>query len=459
MKQRQELEIMLGDMLADPVFFHVDQRLRAPNLFSIFSMQYQKARYSSLLAYFLNPNENHGLEDNFLRMFLARALDAAPPASNETNKTLSPIPYAKVQESILDWDRLDVLSADLRETMVSTDYPLGENGRTVDICIWNEPYSFAVYVENLLIPKEGWRRYYGSGIQSGRSFAGEYLLDLYRRWASEENPQHYQILPVVLKLGNIAVPELRVTRQLDYVVILDILETLGKSPTVAQHARTLIADFLEHLRCAYPELLEPYGLTHELKQLVDRYGPAVCRLFDHIAECNGCDSDDDLIVAFHDIYRRHRASVDVLWLYADAIQYPLLNDIHKEIESLHSDSDLFLYQTPSSLCGTCRRWTEEGDRRDDEPYHIPAEVYFSASVGSCGIFVYQDTVRGMVDKIRFVAREAAEEMDIELAPHTPTSRNFHLAKKYYDAFSPLDIARDFIRFYKLMDDIFRELHI
>lgn len=459
MKERQELEIMLGNMLADPIFFRVDQRLRAPNLFSIFSMQYQKSRYSSLLAYFLNPNESHGLEDNFLRMFLARALDTALPEPDDSFETLSPIPYAKVQESILDWDRLDVLSADLRETMVSTDYPLGEGGRTVDICIWNEPYSFAVYVENLLVPREGWRRYHGSGLQMGRSIAGEYLLDLYRRWASEENPQPYQILPVALKLGNMPVSETRVTRQLDYAGVLDILETLGKSPTVAPHARSLIGDFLEHLRCAYPELLEPHGLTHELMQLVDRYGPAVCRLFDHVAECNGCDSDDDLVVAYHDIYRRHRASIEAMWLYADAVQYPLLADIRREIESFQSDSELYLYQTPSSLCGTCRRWMEEGERRESEPVRIPAEVYFSASVGSCGIFVYQDTSKGIVDKIRFVAREAAEEMQIELAPHTPTSRNFHLAKKYYDAFSPLDIARDFVRFYRLMDDIFRELRL
>ncbi len=459
MKERKELEIMLGNMLADPVFFRVDQRLRAPNLFSIFSMQYQKSRYSSLLAYFLNPNESHGLEDNFLRLFLAQVLDAAPPEPGAPPESLSPIPYAKVQESILDWDRLDVLSADLRETMVSTDYPLGEEGRTVDICIWNEPYSFAVYVENLLIPKEGWRRYHGSGMQAPRSIAGEYLLDLYRRWASDDNPQPYQILPVALKLGNIPVSETRATRQLDYVWLVDVLEVLGKSPTVAPHARTLIGDFLEHLRCAYPEILEPHGLTHELGQLVDRYGPAVCRLFDHVAECNGCDSEDDLVVAYHDIHRRHRASIEALWMHADAVQYPLVTDIRREIETLQPDAELHLYQTPSSLCGTCRRWLEDGERADPERARIPAEVYFSASVGSCGIFVYQESARGMVDKIRFVAREAAEEMEIELAPHTPTSRNFHLAKKYYEAFSPLDIARDFVRFYKLMDEIFRELHM
>ncbi|MBU1243821.1 PD-(D/E)XK nuclease family protein [Myxococcota bacterium] len=458
MKERTELELMLGNMLADPVFFQVDQRLRAPNLFSIFSMEYQKSRYSSLLAYFLNPNENHGLEDSFLRQFLSHALKSMPAAADKDPDSLSPIPYAKVKESILDWDQLDVLSADLRETMVTTDYPLGEEGRTVDICIWNEPYSFAVYVENLIVPKEGWRRYHGSGMRSQKSLTGEYVLDLYRRWASDQNPQPYQILPVSLRLGSLRSAEQHVTRQLEYPWMIDVLNTLVKSPTVASHTRLLITDFIEHLRCAYPEFLEMHGLTHQLSQLVDQYGPAICRLFDHVAECSGCDSDDDLITAYHDIYRRHRACVEALWLHADSVSYPLLTEIRGQIEAMRFDEDMVLYQTASSLSGTCKRWMEETPRNGDEEVRAPAEIYFSASVGSCGIFVYQEPSRGMVDKIWFVAREIAEEMEMELSEHTPTSRNFHLAKKYYDAFSPIEIARDFIRFYKLMDDIFKELH-
>ncbi len=456
-KERSELELMLGNMLADPVFFMVDQRLRTPNLFSVFSMEYQKSRYSSLLAYFLDPNENHGLEDAFLRQFLSCALLSKPPQADTPPDALSPIPYAKVKESILDWDQLDVLSADLRETMVTTDYPLGEEGRTVDICIWNEPYSFALYVENLIIPKEGWRRYHGSGTRPQKSLSGEYLLDLYKRWASEANPQPYQILPVSLRLGSLRTTEQHVTRTLDYQWMIDVLNTLVKSPSVAGHTRLLITDFVEHLRCAYPELLEMHGLAHQLGQLTDLYGPAICRLFDHVAECSGCDTENDLITAYHDIYRRHRSILEALWLHADAIAYPLLTEIRKEIENLRFDEDMVLYQTASSLSGTCKRWMEENPRVCEEEPRTPAEVYFSASVGSCGIFVYQEPSRGMVDKIWFVAREIAEEMDMELAVHTPTSRNFHLAKKYYDAFSPIEIARDFIRFYKLMDDIFREL--
>jgi hypothetical protein len=252
MKERHELEIMLGNMLADPVFFHVDQRLRAPNLFSIFAMQYQKSRYSSLLAYFLNPNENHGLEDNFLRMFLARALDAVPPEPDAPTETLSPIPYAKVNESILDWDRLDISPPSCGKPCVdeirweragARSTSASGTSLTVLLCMSKSPDS-----------KRRLARYHGSGMQSGRSIAGEYLLDLYRRG-------HRRIIrsptrsAVVLKLGTF--PQLKLAPRGNWISRHLGISNAEKAPGRRSPARS--SEIPGTSRCAYPNCWNPSG--------------------------------------------------------------------------------------------------------------------------------------------------------------------------------------------------------
>ncbi len=452
-KERLELAEMLGNLLADDLFFKLDQRLSSPNMFSIMKMEYQKTNYNSLLAYLLNPHENHGLEDRFLRLFLARALDSSPLEASIPTEGLSPIPYETVAEAILDWDRLDVLSADLRETMVFTDYPLGDEGRTVDLAIWNEQYGFALYVENLVAPKEGWRRYHGNERRRLKSHSQEYLLDLYRQWASEDAATQYQILPVFISMGDMTPDERFLTRVLGYDWMGDALGKYLDAPTLSSHSRILIKDFIEHLKRELSRELDK-DLYRDLSTVSDLYGSVISRLHDHVVECSGCDSEDDLIVAFHDIYRRHRECIDALWLFTDSREFSILKEVEKEINGLGFSDDLVLIGESSTLSGYSRAWIKSGaDGGTEKEYSPLAEVYFSASIGCCGIFVYREPLRGMVNKIWMVAQELAEERDLALERRRPTSRNFHLVKIVYDAYNPLDIARDFVRLFQMLNDI------
>ncbi|MBN2722519.1 MAG: PD-(D/E)XK nuclease family protein [Deltaproteobacteria bacterium] len=458
-KIRDELSGMLGSLLGDSSFLEVDRRLKSPNIFSILRMQYRKSIYNSLLAYILNPHENHGLEDNFLRLFISKALQSSP-LKKEVDMQLSPIPYEKVSESILDWDKLDILSADLRETMVVTDYPLGDEGRTVDLCIWNEPYSFAIYVENMVSARDSWKKYHGSGEKYAKSLANEYLLDLYKRWGDESGDMQYKILPVFLTNSGEKPGEVHLTRVLDYSWMIDELEPFLLFPTISSHAKMLLSDFVEHLKREQAEKLDPEFYS-KLNYLTDIYGVVISRMHDHIMECNGCDTEEDLIIAYHDIYRRHSDTIDTLWLYSDSKTFPVVKQIRDEIDSLKHDEQMSVFQTPSTISASHQSWiTLEGTDTHGKKVSSEsflAEVYFSASIGSCGIFVYQEPTRGMIDRIWMKAQEISEEMDIELYPRKVLSRNFHLVKKTYDTFNSLDIARDFIRFYRMLEEVFSEV--
>jgi hypothetical protein len=63
-RMRQELAGLLGE----PAFVRLDTELREPNIFSILSTEEISVSINAFLAWLLNPNESHGLEDAFLRV-------------------------------------------------------------------------------------------------------------------------------------------------------------------------------------------------------------------------------------------------------------------------------------------------------------------------------------------------------------------------------------------------------
>ncbi len=457
MKERNELASMLGRMLADKNFFQLDQKVRAPNMFSILHMEHNRSAYTNVLAYLLNPNENHGLEDAFLRVFLARALQASEPAEGEDPPDISPIPYDKVREALMDWDELDALSADLRETMVVTNYPLGSTGYTADICIWNDAYSFVIYVENFIVPRSGWGRYHGTGEKVVRSRMEQYVLEMYREWAGgDDEEDSYSILPVFMAPDGELPSERYVTRTLDYQWMTEILETLSEGPTVTSHARTIINDFCELLRRRLPERLDPYGMGTVLDSLYQEFGPVIARLYDHVAECKGCDTDDELIIAYHDVYRRHRHTIDTLWQYVDTRRYPIIDEVAFELANVLDPNRYHLFMTSSTVSLVGHRWLPE-DAKADENVKAPLEVYFSASTGVAGIIMYQDWDSVMARRILAYIEENAEEHSVELLRSRPSPANFHISKKFYKVFVPIDIAADLMRYFELVDMAFTEL--
>ena len=68
------LQAHINDLVADPDFEHISNKLTKFNFFEAIGAQRREVRHSDFLAFLLNPKGNHGLGDAFLRRFLKHAL-------------------------------------------------------------------------------------------------------------------------------------------------------------------------------------------------------------------------------------------------------------------------------------------------------------------------------------------------------------------------------------------------
>ncbi len=439
----------LADLLGEPAFARVDRAAREPNLFAILGAEEQSGAINSFLAWLLNPNAGHGLEDAFLRAFLAEAIEHPPPDADEAPSGVSPIPWDAVLESALEWDLMDVRAADLRETNVRTDFTLEAGKGRVDICLWNDSYGFAVYVENRLAPRDAWRQSQ-SGLGRPWEFrTQEYLLDLYHQWAPEE-AGGYDILPIFLSLDEARPDELRVVHAIGYEWMYDLLDRLRHLPTASEHARLLLRDFRGWLRREIPHELDPEGLGKDLHFLVENYGFVISRLFDHVAEHIGED-EDDVSEAFTEVYRRHKPTIDTLWRSLLHLEDHQVQTLCEEVEQLLTQEDgVVLMVLPNRLVATSQHWTvaESGQEQ-------PAmEVYASTTAATIGILAYSRLLGPRVDDLWHRAAQLAEARGETLASKRHAKLNFHLAKSLYAEADAHVMAADFVRYCRFLNQLY-----
>jgi PD-(D/E)XK nuclease superfamily len=438
-RMRQELAGLLGE----PAFVRLDTELREPNIFSILSMEEMSVSINAFLAWLLNPNESHGLEDAFLRAFLVEAINHPPPEAGTPPEGLSPIPYEAVAEAKLNWDLMDVRCADLRETIVTTEFHLNASDAKVDICLYNDAYGFALYVENRLAPRDAWRQSQKSPGRPWEYRTEEYLLDLYHQWATDQ-AGGYNILPVFMSLDEVPSRETRFVHTISYSWMAEVLTTLAKRPTTSEHARILLKDFGRWLRREIPAQLDPEGHQRDLEILADRYSLVIARLFDHVAECMACD-DEDITEAFHEVYRRYKPTVDTLWRYLLFRQDERVTATCHEVEQLLTAEDgVVLLVLPNRLAATSPRWVcaETDGENEGQP---AMEVYASTTAMSCGVLAYSRLLGTQADTLWSKATDLAESQGEKLTPKRHAKLNFHLMKALYDDFNPQLVAADFVR--------------
>ena len=65
-----ELQKQYLDLMKDTNLDKLELELSQPNIFSILAIDHMEIRHSNFLAWLLNPKENHGLHDHFLKRFL-----------------------------------------------------------------------------------------------------------------------------------------------------------------------------------------------------------------------------------------------------------------------------------------------------------------------------------------------------------------------------------------------------
>lgn len=435
----------LADLLGDPAFVRLDTELREPNIFSILSTDEMSVSINSFLAWLLNPNESHGLDDAFLRAFLEEAINHPPPEAGNLPDGLSPIPYEAIAGAKLDWDLMDVRCADLRETISTTKFHLSASDAKVDICLYNDSYGFAVYVENQLAPRDAWRQ---SQMSPGRPWeyrTEEYLLDLYYQWATEQTGE-YNILPVFMSLEEEPSRENRFVHTIGYAWMAEMLTALAARPAASEHARILLRDFSRWLRREIPSQLDPLGQQQDMESLASRYSLVIARLFDHVAECMACD-DEDITEAFHEVYRRHKPTVDTLWRYLLLRPDERVAATCHEVEQLlTADDAVVLLVLPGRLAATSPRWiTADGERDAGDEGQPAMEVYASTTAMSCGVLAYSRLLGTQADAIWRKAADLAESHGEELTQKRHAKLNFHLMKVLYDEFNPQVVAVDFVR--------------
>ncbi len=95
--------------------------------------------YSDFLAYFLNPNENHGMEDRFLKKFVFTVVKGENELVGDMKTDLHPI---------------DIEMSSFNDVNIYREYNFSEYGR-VDILIEDQGNESLILVENKLYSKEG----------------------------------------------------------------------------------------------------------------------------------------------------------------------------------------------------------------------------------------------------------------------------------------------------------------
>lgn len=98
------------------------------NPIRVMRMEAMEIRHSAILAWLLDPVESHGLEDRFLRAFLAAALKGSGAGEKPTS--------------------LDIVQEDLRDAIIRREW------RNIDIFVYLERRSWAIIIENKFHSKQ-----------------------------------------------------------------------------------------------------------------------------------------------------------------------------------------------------------------------------------------------------------------------------------------------------------------
>ncbi len=411
---------LLGGLLADFDFLALNHRLANPNVFRLFQMEYVEAKHSTFLAWLLDPNAGHGLEDQFLKRFLSAALLNPPSGDSQTSAPVSPIPYDAVCERLLSWDTMDVLSADLRDTNVSTTLRRKADGGAIDIALWNDSYNIAAYIQNRILPAHVWKVRHGPPRPSRPHETEHYLLDLYAQWGTEDAGS-YDILPIFLSLGDLEPSEKRCFHKVDYSWMPGFLEAVVAQ--VAPAAAPLINGFCDRLRLELPETLDP-PLYERLVSLTKRYGKAISRMAEHVHRCTGCE-DDEIAVAFHDIYRRHRSVIDFLAGFVDSLPDDRIAKIADLVGAGIDEKKSIIETGPASLSVHLKQ------PRQDMAAHMMT-VYLGLRSQTLSLVLFMDEAVGSIDCILKNVTKLAKEKDFVFFPPKRLTRNPVLIQKDYE---------------------------
>lgn len=200
---RAALEALVVD---NPDLEELEGLLGRFNIFEALRIAKHELRHSDFLAFLLDPNQNHGLGDDFARRFLQKAVSstAGPPP-----------PVTPIDLDV--WDLNDL--AVLREW------------QNIDVLLLDESHRLAVIIENKIGSTEHsnqLERYYET---VSRHHRGWKILGVYLS-PEGEVPSHHAYVPA------------------DYTAVCQIVErlTAKRSSTLGDDVRTMMTHYTQMLR-------------------------------------------------------------------------------------------------------------------------------------------------------------------------------------------------------------------
>ena len=184
----------------------LEERLRQFNIFEAIGMEWQEIRHSAFLTFLLDPQQPHGLGDDFLKKVLQRAL---------LDKKAVKLPINVV--------RLHLMS--LEETIAQREQ------NNIDILLLNERHQLAVIIENKVLTGEHddqLARYYQT---VAHQYPGWGILGLYLTRTGAD-PSDSRYLP------------------LSYADVAEVIQTLivSREAVLGPDVRTLMSHYVQMLR-------------------------------------------------------------------------------------------------------------------------------------------------------------------------------------------------------------------
>lgn len=176
------------------------------NIFEAIGAVRQELRHSDFLAYLLDPQQNHGLEDAFIKKLLQRALSLASD---------SPVPITAIDLDTWDLEEMEVL----------------REWRNIDILVTDAQHQLVVAIEKKVDAREHSDQLQHYRQTLAQHFPGWKLLGLYL------TPDR-------------AVPSDDLFIPIDYGLVASLIDKLAeaRASTLGQDARTLMIHYTETLR-------------------------------------------------------------------------------------------------------------------------------------------------------------------------------------------------------------------
>jgi len=201
-----DLEVLTEFVIDNADLEALEDKLRQFNIFEAIGMQKQEVRHSTFLAFLLDPQQPHGLGDDFLKKFLQRAL-------LRTGNVATPVSAVSLH-------------------LMDLDHTVVERERSnIDVLLLNEAAQLAVIIENKVETGEHdnqLERYYQI-IQ--RQYPGWDILALYLT-IDGSLPSHSSYLP------------------LSYANVAAVVESLvvSRETVLGPDVRTLMHHYVQMLR-------------------------------------------------------------------------------------------------------------------------------------------------------------------------------------------------------------------